>query len=80
VPDISATDAARNFADLLDAIEHRGETFTVVRRGKPIAHLEPVKAGRGADVVALLERHRIDQTWRDDLTAVRRLLELDDRA
>jgi diketogulonate reductase-like aldo/keto reductase len=31
---VSATDAARNFADLLDAIEHRGEHFTIVRRGQ----------------------------------------------
>jgi hypothetical protein len=27
VPEITATDAARNFADLLDAVEHRGEHF-----------------------------------------------------
>ena len=80
MPEVSATEAARNFADILDAIEHRGETFTVVRRGKPIAQLEPVKAGRGADVVALLDRHRIDKAWSDELTALRRLLELDGRA
>ena len=80
MPEISATEAARHFADLLDAVEHHGETFTVVRRGKPIAHLEPVKAGRGADVVALLERHRIDGTWSNDLASVRRLVELEERA
>ena len=50
MPDITATDAARNFADLLDAIEHRGEQFTIVRRGKAIAHLEPMNRGLGADV------------------------------
>ena len=47
--DISATEAARRFADLLDAVED-GEHFTIVRRGKAVAQLEPVQRGRGADV------------------------------
>ena len=79
MPDVSATDAARNFADLLDAIEHRGEHFTIVRRGRAIAHLEPVSRGRGADMKALLRRHRPDKAWADDLVALRGLLELEDR-
>jgi prevent-host-death family protein len=45
--EITATDAARNFADLLDAVEHRGERFTILRRGKAIAILEPLKDGHG---------------------------------
>jgi prevent-host-death family protein len=79
MPDITATDAARNFADLLDAIEHRGEHFTIVRRGKPIAHLEPMNRGRGADVKALMRRHRPDKDWASDLDDVRALLEVEDR-
>ena len=79
MPDVTATDAARNFADLLDAVEHRGERFTIVRRGKAIAHLEPTSPGRGADVKALLRRHRPDAAWKEDLSAVRALLELDER-
>lgn len=79
MPDITATDAARNFADLLDAIEHRGEHFTIVRRGKAIAHLEPMTRGRGADVKALMRRHRPDPGWSNDLEEVRSLLEVDDR-
>ena len=77
---MTATDAARNFADLLDAIEHRGEHFTIVRRGKAIAHLEPMNRGRGADVKALLRRHQPDSAWVDDLSEVRDLVEIDDRA
>lgn len=79
MPDITATDAARNFADLLDAIEHRGEHFTIVRRGKPVAQLEPMSRGRGADVKALLRRHRPDRAWASDLDDVRALLEVADR-
>lgn len=77
--DVTATYAARNFADLLDAIEHRGERFTIVRRGRPIAHLEPMERGHGADVKALLRRHRPDPEWAADLVEVRDLVEIDDR-
>lgn len=80
MPDVSATEAARNFADLLDAVEHRGEHFTVVRRGRPIAHLEPAKPGLGADAKALLGRHRHDRSWSADLDSVRRLVEIEDRS
>jgi prevent-host-death family protein len=79
MPDVSATDAARNFADLLDAIEHRGEHFTIVRRGRAVAHLQPVSRGRGADVKALLRRHRPDGAWAEDLAALRGLLEIEER-
>lgn len=77
--EISATDAARNFADLLDAIEHRGEHFTIVRRGKAIAHLEPVSSGRGSDVKRMLSDHPVDSSWSDDLAAVREIVELQHR-
>jgi antitoxin (DNA-binding transcriptional repressor) of toxin-antitoxin stability system len=79
MPEVSATDAARNFADLLDGIEHRGEHYTIVRRGKVVAQLEPVSRGRGADAKALLRRHRPDSRWADDLAGVRALLEIDER-
>ena len=80
MPDITATDAARHFADLLDGVEHRGEHYTIVRRGKAVAHLEPVSSGRGADVKALLRRHRPDAAWSQELTDLRGMLEIEDRA
>ncbi len=80
MPDVTATDAARNFADLLDAIEHRGERFTIVRRGKAIAHLEPLHDGHGADVKSLLCRHRPDALWAGEIDEVRALLEIDSRS
>ena len=77
--EVTATEAARNFADLLDAVEHRGERYTIVRRGRAVAHLEPMARGRGADVKLLLRRHGPDPAWAGDLDAVRRLLEVEDR-
>lgn len=78
--EVSSTEAARAFADLLDAVEHRGETFTIVRRGKAIATLQPIKAGQGAEVKALLKRHRPDRTWMGDLSTVRAIVELEERS
>ena len=78
--EVSATEAARNFADLLDAVEHRGAHFTVVRRGRAIAHLEPVRAGLGVDAKALLRRHRRDAAWGEELQDLRGLLDIEDRS
>lgn len=79
MPDISATEAARHFADLLDGVEHRGEHYRIVRRGKAIAHLEPTTSGRGSDVKALLRRNRPDTAWARELRDVRDLLDIEDR-
>ena len=79
MPDVSATDAARNFSDILDAVEHRGEHFTVVRRGKMIARIDPVSAGTGREVKAMLRRHKADTDLGDEVAAVRRLLEIETR-
>ena len=40
---------------------------------------DPMSRGRGADVKALVGRHRPDAAWNADIAAVRDLLELDDR-
>ena len=76
--DVSATDAARNFADLLDAVE-RGEQFNIVRRGKVVAHLEPVGRGRGAAVKVALRRHAADGDWPGDLARTRKMLSMEER-
>lgn len=80
MPEISSTDASRNFADMLDAVEHEGAHYTIVRRGKPVAHLEPVARGRGADVKQLLRRHLVDAGWSRDLASIRELVEVEERS
>jgi antitoxin (DNA-binding transcriptional repressor) of toxin-antitoxin stability system len=79
MPEVSATDAARNFSDILDAVEHRGEHFTIIRRGKVVAQLDPVHSGKGADVKAALRRHRGDAGFGRDIASVRALLEAEIR-
>lgn len=79
MPEVTATDAARKFSDLLDAVEHRGEHYTVVRRGRPVARLYPVPRGSGADVKSALRNHRPDPSWSADLAKTRSLLSIEDR-
>jgi prevent-host-death family protein len=76
--DVSATEAARNFADLLDAVE-RGEQFTIIRRGRAVAHLEPAARGRGLAIKQALREHAIDAEWTHDVNEVRRAVSLEER-
>ena len=80
MPDISATEAARHFSDVLDSVEHEKRSYTIVRRGKAVAHLEPVTSGRGTDVKAMLRRHGADEHWAEELSELRGLIEIDDRS
>ena len=77
--EVSATDAARNFSDLLDAVEHRGERFIILRRGRVVAELQPVSFGRGDEVKALLAGHVPEQGWAEDVARVRALLRIEER-
>ena len=79
MPEVTATEASRSFADLLDGVEHRGETYTVVRRGRVVAQLGPARAVSGADAKALLRRHRVDREWARDMADVRRSLVAEER-
>ncbi|MEX0863901.1 MAG: type II toxin-antitoxin system prevent-host-death family antitoxin [Acidimicrobiia bacterium] len=79
MPDVSATEAARRFSDMLDSVEHGKETYTIIRRGKAVAHLEPVDKGRGAQVKEILRRHSPDSMWSKELSRVRELVEIDAR-
>lgn len=72
--DISATEASKRFADLLDAVEHRGETFTIVRRGRTVATISPVRTGTLADLQRIFDEHPFDDDFgrdiRDGLRAI----------
>jgi len=77
--EISATNAARNFAELLDAVEHKGECITIVRRGRAVAHIEPVANGHGSDVKSVLKRHPVDTQWLTSFLETRDLMVTEDR-
>jgi antitoxin (DNA-binding transcriptional repressor) of toxin-antitoxin stability system len=52
---ITATEASRNFSELLDAIE-RGETVTITRGHHAVAEMTPARRRTGSDLRAALER------------------------
>jgi antitoxin (DNA-binding transcriptional repressor) of toxin-antitoxin stability system len=74
VSEISATDASKRFADMLDAVEHRGETFTVVRRGKAIATIAPAQRTTVGELREFLRFNPPDPDWKDDLEDLRRFI------
>ncbi|MFM7127129.1 MAG: type II toxin-antitoxin system Phd/YefM family antitoxin [Actinomycetota bacterium] len=76
---MSATEASRRFADLLDGVEHRGERYMIVRRGRVIAQLEPAASVDGAELKALIRRHRFDSDWSEEVVELRRRLTAEDR-
>lgn len=70
--EISATDAAKRFSDLLDAVEHRGESFVVVRRGQVIASLSPAPPATEATLRSILAEHPPDPEWAEEARELRR--------
>jgi prevent-host-death family protein len=43
--EISATDAARRFSEILNRVRYRNETFVVKRGGVPVCAIVPLSAG-----------------------------------
>ena len=53
---VSATEAAKNFGELLARVREDGAVYVVERRGKPVAQIGPVgdRVFTGADFVELV--------------------------
>ena len=67
---ITATQASRSFAALLDGAE-RGETVVITRRGRRVAVIGPSIAGNGAEVRALVRGGVVDLDFADDVRVAR---------
>jgi len=76
---MSATDAARRFSELLDAVERQGETFVVVRRGRAVACIGPASGAGGREVKAILRDAGADSAWASELRALRESLASQER-
>jgi prevent-host-death family protein len=77
---LTATDAARRFSELLDAVERRGESFLVVRHGTPVARIEPAGAANGKRVKEILRANPPDRRWTSELGDLRAALVIEDRS
>jgi len=79
VKSLTATEAARKFTEVLDAVESRGETFLVVRHGRAVARIGPAGGGHGAAVKEVLRTAPHDQGWVEDLKRMRAALQVEKR-
>jgi prevent-host-death family protein len=41
---IKATDAVRTFSDLLNSVKYKGDRYTIIRGGKPVANIVPFES------------------------------------
>jgi antitoxin (DNA-binding transcriptional repressor) of toxin-antitoxin stability system len=71
VKQLSATDAARSFSEVLDSVEADNETFVVVRHGRVVATIGPALAGTGRALKSALRKHEPDADWADELRELR---------
>ena len=65
---VTATQAARNFANILDQVE-RGETIVITRDGVPVGRLTPERRTSAERLKAALRDNPADDGFADDLEA-----------
>jgi len=77
---ITVTEAARNFADCLNRVRYRNESFVLLKNGRPLARLVPgvEKRCTGRELAAALAAVKLSapeaRAWRADLVAARKRL------
>jgi len=67
---VTATEASHSFAAPVDEVE-QGQTVVITRAGRRIARISPASASNGAEVLALLGAHPVDQDFAAEVRAAR---------
>lgn len=68
---VTATEAARRFSEMLDSVENGRESFVVIRRGRAVATVGPAAGSTGKDLKDVLKRNRPDAAWAGELRELR---------
>ncbi len=78
--EISATDAARRFSEVVNRVRYRNETFVVKRGGEPVCEIVPVRttAFTGRELAELLRS--LPHPGKDYLDAVEQHLQKQPKA
>jgi len=77
---ISATEAARNFADCVNRVHYQNVTFVLLKNGVPVAQLGPdeKKVCTGSQLAEALRKIELTveeaRSWRKDLRRGRKVL------
>lgn len=70
---MTATEAARAFRSLLDRVERDGSRFRIVRHGRAVAELGPVRHSTAGDLRTRLRARPLDDAFADDVRFARDL-------
>ncbi|MCB0866438.1 MAG: type II toxin-antitoxin system Phd/YefM family antitoxin [Solirubrobacterales bacterium] len=76
---ITATEASRSFAELLDAVDRSGDAYVIERRGRPVATIGPPPTANGGAIRLAIEELALDRDLAEDLGSIRSLLVEDER-
>lgn len=76
---VSATEASRGFAALLDEVE-AGETLVITRAGRRVATIGPADAGNGSAFIDLILPGAVDIDFARDVEGVREIVTEDVRS
>jgi prevent-host-death family protein len=68
---LSATEAARRFSEVLDRVEQNGESVVIVRHGRAVATIGPAGAGTGKALKEALRANPPDPDWADEVRELR---------
>jgi prevent-host-death family protein len=71
---LSATEAARRFSEVLDRVEQGGESYVVLRHGRPVATIGPAGGGSGKALKDALRADPPDRDWAGELRDLRESL------
>jgi len=78
--ELTATEAARRLSELLDEVEHKGKTFVVRRRGKPVARIGPAAPSTAGALKEILRKYPVDADWEKELRELRESLPVQERS
>ena len=74
--EVPAEELIERASELLEAVEHRGESFTVTRNGAPIARIEPTKEPAKApeNLKAIFRRQALDPRLAEEVRALQSMV------
>jgi antitoxin (DNA-binding transcriptional repressor) of toxin-antitoxin stability system len=74
--DVPESEASERFSELLDAVE-RGDSFTVIRNGQPVARIEKARQVSSDTLKDAFRRHAADPALAEELRELRSLIATD---
>jgi len=68
---VTATEAARQFSDLINQVRYQGESFLITRNGEDIGVLSPApRRCTLGELFQLLQQFPVDDSFADDLEKI----------